>query len=134
MLLTMGVLYVLIGYGEVARTQAFYSGAYHLLIPAWVRAVLWIACGIGACYFAFTRHHSGTRARWWQTDTFGWFLLYLPPLMRVTSYAGAFGAWLFTDTIGDPGAWVPMSIYGIPILIVIICSGWVENPRREFCL
>lgn len=155
MLLLLGLLYVLLAYRELLMTAPFTAGAWHFLVPTWVRAVAWASTGLAACWFAVARGHRTPPVgrpvtRWqtflvvWRTDTFGWLALYIVPALYITSYGASWLTWLIFDYLfgtvpptlplhGDPTAWTS-AVLRIPMIIAaLICSGWKENPPRSDC-
>ncbi len=131
MLLTVGLLFMLIGYRETLNVAPVVPGAWLFFVPVWTRSLAWCLTGLIAVYFAIRP----------KPDTYGWLGLYMMPTLTATSYAGSFLLWVVMDRVlgevpllplhGDPQAWTN-AILRVPVIItVLICSGWVENPRRD---
>ena len=137
MLLTLGLTYVAIGYGEATRPTPNVPGAWHLLVDDDIRGAAWMLTGMVAIFFALTRpHRVEPPTRWWQEDTAGWLCLYVVPGIYFLSFMTSFIVWGVTDQtegidpLGSPLAWYN-AVLRVPfIAIVLICSGWLENPRR----
>ena len=130
MLLSLGFIYVMVGYADLTRPRPTIEDAYHLAIDPQVRGALWAFTGLLAMLYAFVGHRRD--APWWWTDAVGWVALYLLPSVRVTSYGGSWLLWLGSGgAAGDSSAWY-LAVLHIPfILIVLICSGWLENPKGQ---
>lgn len=129
MLIVFGLAWVILGLGIPAET---FSGlrievAYHLGIPATLRAWIWCASGASAIFVAF--RPKGV------SDALGWVALYLPPGLRFTSYLIA---WI--DSLVPVGAdgfaqgWVTAALYGALVYIIYVLSGWPEPPLRAVYL
>lgn len=141
MMILLGATYVLIGYGDATRPAPDVAGAWHLQVDSHIRGIAWAVTGLVAVVFALVRPHStppGVAPEFWRTDTPGWLALYVVPVLVITSYGGSWALWTLTDqaqvpAVGDPMAWYN-AVLRVPfVLIVLICSGWVENPRRGDC-
>lgn len=137
MLVTLGLLYAAIGYRELAMTAPVIPGAWLFLVPVSVRASLWFLTG----FLAILSCTRGRGRTWWRTDTPGWLVLCLMPGITMLSYTWSWSLWAIYDFLlaetppavlhGQADAWTNVVIR-MPLLIVpLICSGWVENPRRN---
>jgi len=145
MMMLLGITYILIGYGDASRPVPDIAGAWHLSVDPLVRGLFWAATGFVAVAFAIVRPHetrpypwpvAGRRPPvWWNTDTPGWISLYLAPTLVISSFARSWFLALVADSTqiplpGDIHSWYN-AVLRIPfVLIVLICSGWLENPRQ----
>ncbi|MGW4270886.1 hypothetical protein ACWEGQ_00615 [Streptomyces seoulensis] len=85
------------------------------IAPLGVWGVVWVACGLTAIGFAFTR--TGR-------DRFGFMAAVCPTLL----WAGAYLAAVF---LGDfPSAWVSSATWLFAAMRLIVVSGWPEPPSR----
>lgn len=136
MLLVVGLTYVLVGIGEFVREPLTVNGAWHLLVPAGIRGWAWIVTGLFAAFFALSRpNRNDVTTAWWREDTSGWLALYWLPTVHILSFGYAWVLWLVTDhanfpTQGDPLAWYNAARQLPFIVVVLICSGWPDKPRK----
>lgn len=149
MLLLLGLTYVLLGYRELLMSSPVVAGAWHFLVPTWVRVAAWAGTGLIAVGYAVGRESRARRPHarprwWWGTDAFGWLALYIVPALYITSYGGSCLVWVVFDYLlgtvpptlplhGDPTAWTAALLRVPFILVTLICSGWKENPPRSDC-
>lgn len=122
MLLTFGVLWTVIGAGALSSSGSISPSLIHEYLPAWLRASLWIACGLLAIAYAF--RPPGL------SDRVGFAALYIMPAVRVLSYTLA---WIdYLVPIGGEGyelGWRFAAIYASMLATVVITSGWPEPVR-----
>jgi hypothetical protein len=121
LLLTLGLTYILIGYGELVMPTTLIPDAVHLKIPHEIRATLWALSGLIAIFFA-----------WRHRDKIGWIALYVMPFIRIVGYLGSYLAYLIARIFGygpdgSPLAWLAV-IFNLPTLfVVLIASGWRDD-------
>lgn len=119
MLLLLGIVHMLIGFGVWIRPSSDVQGSFLNFMPDTVQAVGWILGGAIGVIWAFRRH-----------DSAGWLALYVMPVLRFFSYMGAWFVWLVTGS-GTASAWYVAVLHVPLVLMVLICSGWREY-RPEY--
>lgn len=114
-LLLIWVTWSLIGLGVYQDESVTAAGAPHLIIPAHIRAALWLASGTLALVLACSR-------RW---DRLALLAAVLMPTGRVTSYLWA---WI---VYGYPGGWYNAAIHAVLVAYVLLVAGIVDVPHRD---
>lgn len=117
-LLSFGMVWGLIGYGQVTSPQPDQRGLHLLLdrVPLVVWGWLWITAGLVAIVSAFLPQGS---------DRFGFFALSLIVLPWLISY---FMAWL-QGTF--PRGWIAAALYSGLAVGIMVVAGWGEPPRPK---
>lgn len=120
MILTAGI-WTLIGVGAVIAPATDLPGAWHLLLPPWVRVVLWCAPAMLALATAASE-------RW---SPYGLAALVVPPTIWLCSLLTA---WVLDvwpgPPPGDPVGWYRAGFYGAMIALVVLLSHIPANVRE----
>jgi len=114
-LLLIWVTWSLIGLGVYQGESVTAAGAPHLIIPAHIRAALWLASGTLALVLACSR-------RW---DRLALLAAVLMPTVRVTSYLWAWIVYI------SPGSWYNAAIHAVLVAYVLLVAGIVDVPHRD---
>ena len=117
-LLSFGMVWGLIGYGQLVSPQPDQRGLKLLLnrVPLEVWGWLWITAGAVAILSAFLRQGS---------DRFGFFALSLMVTPWIVSYLVAWGQGAF------PRGWIASALYGGLAIGIMVVAGWGEPPRPK---
>ncbi|WP_406418463.1 hypothetical protein [Streptomyces sp. NBC_01614] len=117
-LLSFGMVWGLIGYGQLVSPQPDQRGLKLLLnrVPLEVWGWLWIAAGLVAVVSAFLPQGS---------DRFGYAALYLMVTPWIVSYLVAWAQGNF------PRGWVASALYGGLAIGIMVVAGWGEPPRPK---
>ena len=113
-----GLIYTLIGYGQLVIPQPDQRGLKLLLAigPLEVWAWGWLIAGVIALVYAWAPPGR---------DTAGFVALILIVVPWVTTYLAA---WLLGD---HPRGWVAAAIWTVITVPVIVVAGWSEPARRK---
>lgn len=114
-LLLIWVTWSLIGLGVYQDESVTAAGAPHLIIPAHIRAALWLASGTLALVLACSR-------RW---DRLALLAAVLMPTVPVTSYLWAWIVYI------SPGGWYNAAIHAVLVAYVLLVAGIVDVPHRD---
>ena len=121
-LLLIWVTWSLIGLGVYQDESVTAAGAPHLIIPAHIRAALWLASGTPALVLACSR-------RW---DRLALLAAVLMPTGRVTSYLWAWIVYISPGgEPGYPGGWYSAAIHAVLVAYVLLVAGIVDVPHRD---
>lgn len=122
-LLLIWVTWSLIGLGVYQDESVTAAGAPHLIIPAHIRAALWLASGTLALVLACSR-------RW---DRLALLAAVLMPTGRVTSYLWAWIVYISPggEPGGYPGGWYNAAIHAVLVAYVLLVAGIVDVPHRD---
>lgn len=122
-LLLIWVTWSLIGLGVYQDESVTAAGASHLIIPAHIRAALWLASGTLALVLACSR-------RW---DRLALLAAVLMPTGRVTSYLWAWIVYISPggEPGGYPGGWYNAAIHAVLVAYVLLVAGIVDVPHRD---
>lgn len=117
-LLSIGMVWGLIGYGQLVSPQPDQRGLKLLLnrVPLEVWGWLWITAGVVAILSAFLRQGS---------DRFGFAALSLMVTPWIVSYLVAWGQGTF------PRGWIASALYGGLAIGIMVVAGWSEPPRPK---
>src|SRR4051812_36799177 len=119
LLLTLGLVWVLTGlatFGTPAIPDA--DWAWFEDLPTWPRALLWISTGLVAIVFAgYPKSHS---------DAPGFAALYIVPFLKLLSFLTGWFVSLLPDQEGFSRGFLSGMIYGVVLIILVICAGWKE--------
>ena len=121
-LLLIWATWSLIGLGVYQDESVTAAGEPHLIIPAHIRAALWLASGTLALVLACSR-------RW---DRLALLAAVLMPTVRVTSYLWAWIVYIPPGgEPGYPGGWYNAAIHAVLIAYVLLVAGIVDVPHRD---
>lgn len=122
-LLLIWVTWSLIGLGVYQDESVTAAGAPHLIIPAHIRAALWLASGTLALVLACSR-------RW---DRLALLAAVLMPTVRVMSYLWAWIVYISPGggEPGYPGGWYNAAIHAVLVAYVLLVAGIVDVPHRD---
>lgn len=117
-LLAFGMVWTLIGYGQISAPQPDQRGLHLLLdrVPLVVWGWLWITAGAVAIVSAFLPQGS---------DRFGFLALSLIVTPWIFSYLVAW--WQG----GFPRGWIASALYGGLAVGIMVVAGWAEPPRPK---
>lgn len=124
-LLLIWVTWSLIGLGVYQDESVTAAGAPHLIIPAHIRAALWLASGTLALVLACSR-------RW---DRLALLAAVLMPTVPVTSYLWAWIVYISPGGEpgypGYPGGWYNAAFHAVLVAYVLLVAGIVDVPHRD---
>jgi len=121
-LLLIWVTWSLIGLGVYQDESVTAAAALYYIIPAHVRAALWLASGTPALVLACSR-------RW---DRLALLAAVLMPTMPVTSYLWAWIVYISPGgEPGYPGGWYNAAIHAVLVAYVLLVAGIVDVPHRD---
>ena len=124
-LLLIWVTWSLIGLGVYQDESVTAAGAPHLIIPAHIRAALWLASGTPALVLACSR-------RW---DRLALLAAVLMPTVPVTSYLWAWIVYISPGGEpgypGYPGGWYNAAFHAVLVAYVLLVAGIVDVPHRD---
>ena len=120
MLLLMGFVWCLIGYGVLENVAVQLPGVFHIPIPAPIRGALWIGPGLFAIYAALSRRGKSVALG----------LLQIMPVVRISSYLWAWLMWLIP---GEPGGyasgWYQAAFHSVLVMAVWITASLPNRPK-----
>lgn len=114
-LVIVGAIWVWIGVGVWAGASQppVGVGLWHLLLPPYLRAFLWVLSGAAAL----------GAARWSSWDQWALMLLVVMPLVRLTSYASAWVLWLIPgQPDGLRSGWYSTAFYVLMLSLVVLIA------------
>src|SRR5262249_52293146 len=117
-LLAFGMVWGLIGYGQISSPPPDQRGLHLLLdrVPLQVWGWLWITAGVVAIVSAWMPQGA---------DRFGFLALSLMVLPWVLSYLFAWWQGIF------PRGWIAAALYGGLAIGIMVVAGWSEPPRSK---
>jgi hypothetical protein len=112
-MILVAAVWSLIGLGVATGQAPEHTGAWHTLLPVWLRVLLWWLPALVALVVA-------PSARWSPT---GLALLTVAPMLHLVSYVSAWVSEVIPGPPpGDPGGWYRAGFYLAMLALVILLS------------
>lgn len=121
----LSVVWTLIGVGIITGSAPNHvPGAFHTLIPGWIRVAGWV----GTAAFALVTSTSPHRS------SLGLGALTIMPSLQATSHVGSWVIWVLPDSwtggaAGNPGGWYSALFYVAMLMLVKFVSHIASDTR-----